>query len=154
MLRLASALPKCPLASSSSARNFSSSPSLNFAPSSSLNRQRVIILGSGWSGYELLNKIDRERYDVITGSHSPSSFPLFRPADPNPTYSEPQLLLRLHPSPCKRRRRYHRLQLCPRAGQESEIRSGGSSFSFSFSSMHAHLGRGLAEVHASEGECD
>ncbi|GAA6063471.1 hypothetical protein JCM10212_006333 [Sporobolomyces blumeae] len=75
MLRQASlkrASPTRPLPSSrvvASSRSFSST--------SALGKQRLVILGSGWGGYELLRKVDKNRYDVTVVS--PSSHFAFTP---------------------------------------------------------------------------
>ncbi len=36
----------------------------NFSSSSVSRRERLVILGSGWGGYNLLQKVDRNSYDV------------------------------------------------------------------------------------------
>ncbi|GAA6048570.1 hypothetical protein JCM3770_006558 [Rhodotorula araucariae] len=48
-----------------------------FASTSISRKQRLVILGSGWGGYELLRKVDRRRYDVTVVS--PNSYFAFTP---------------------------------------------------------------------------
>ncbi|GAA5928105.1 hypothetical protein JCM3775_002818 [Rhodotorula graminis] len=52
-------------------------PSRSFSSSSTSNKQQLVILGSGWGGYELLRKVDRRRYDVTVVS--PNSYFAFTP---------------------------------------------------------------------------
>ncbi|GAA5934539.1 uncharacterized protein JCM15063_004609 [Sporobolomyces koalae] len=48
-----------------------------FASSASWEKQRLVILGSGWGGYETLRKVDKSRYDVTVVS--PTSHFAFTP---------------------------------------------------------------------------
>ncbi|BGP41748.1 hypothetical protein JCM10450v2_005814 [Rhodotorula kratochvilovae] len=51
--------------------------SRGFASSPPTRKQQLVILGSGWGGYELLRKVDRRRYDVTVVS--PNSYFAFTP---------------------------------------------------------------------------
>ncbi|GAA5879105.1 hypothetical protein JCM16303_001300 [Sporobolomyces ruberrimus] len=48
-----------------------------FSSSQAWDKQRLVILGSGWGGYEVLRKVDKTRYDVTV--ISPSSHFAFTP---------------------------------------------------------------------------
>ncbi|GEM10142.1 NADH dehydrogenase [Rhodotorula toruloides] len=48
-----------------------------FSSSSRWDKQKLVILGSGWGGYELLRKVDKKRYDVTV--ISPNSYFAFTP---------------------------------------------------------------------------
>ncbi|PSR71550.1 hypothetical protein PHLCEN_2v12559 [Hermanssonia centrifuga] len=39
----------------------------NFTSSSARSQQRLVILGSGWGGYEVLRGVDKERWKCISG---------------------------------------------------------------------------------------
>ncbi|KAK4704495.1 NADH:quinone reductase (non-electrogenic), partial [Phenoliferia sp. Uapishka_3] len=41
-----------------------------FSSSSASEKQRLVIIGSGWAGYEVMRKVDRNAYDVAIGTHS------------------------------------------------------------------------------------
>ncbi|KAF5350487.1 hypothetical protein D9756_008688 [Leucocoprinus leucothites] len=49
----------------------------HFSSTAVNNKQRVVILGSGWGGYGLLRSIDKERYDVVVVS--PNTYFNFTP---------------------------------------------------------------------------
>ncbi|GAA5832999.1 hypothetical protein JCM3766R1_000392 [Sporobolomyces carnicolor] len=57
--------------------NFAQLQRRGFASSTAWEKQRLVILGSGWGGYEVLRKVDKNRYDVTVVS--PSSHFAFTP---------------------------------------------------------------------------
>jgi NADH dehydrogenase FAD-containing subunit len=46
----------------------------NFSISSVRNRQRVVILGSGWGGYNILRRIDKKRWGMYLICHLKAPF--------------------------------------------------------------------------------
>ncbi|KAJ3553506.1 hypothetical protein NP233_g12626 [Leucocoprinus birnbaumii] len=61
----------------SHASNFGHRAGRHFSSTAVNNKQRVVILGSGWGGYGLLKGIDKERYDVVVVS--PNTYFNFTP---------------------------------------------------------------------------
>jgi hypothetical protein len=49
----------------SHASNLARGTGRNFSSTAVNNKQRVVILGSGWGGYGLLRGIDKERYGIF-----------------------------------------------------------------------------------------
>ncbi|KAI0044179.1 hypothetical protein FA95DRAFT_1497567 [Auriscalpium vulgare] len=47
-------------------------PSRSFSASASRQKQRLVILGSGWGGYEVLRRIDKKRWSAYL-SRTPNS---------------------------------------------------------------------------------
>lgn len=45
-------------------------PLRSFSSSCSRNKQKLVILGSGWGGYELLRKVDKSAYGELIDSPS------------------------------------------------------------------------------------
>ncbi|KII91687.1 hypothetical protein PLICRDRAFT_38509 [Plicaturopsis crispa FD-325 SS-3] len=58
-------------------RSFATSKSRDFSSSAPRSKQRLVILGSGWGGYEVLRGIDKSRYNVTIVS--PNSYFNFTP---------------------------------------------------------------------------
>ncbi|ORY77229.1 pyridine nucleotide-disulfide oxidoreductase-domain-containing protein [Leucosporidium creatinivorum] len=54
-----------------------STPLRAFSSTTHLDKQRLVILGSGWGGYELLRKVDKNAYDVVLVS--PNTYFAFTP---------------------------------------------------------------------------
>ncbi|GAA5889262.1 hypothetical protein JCM8208_007821 [Rhodotorula glutinis] len=73
----ATARTRSPRAAVASPLDLIISQSRSFSSSTAANKQQLVILGSGWGGYELLRKVDRRRYDVTVVS--PNSYFAFTP---------------------------------------------------------------------------
>ncbi|GAA5838735.1 hypothetical protein JCM9279_003844 [Rhodotorula babjevae] len=73
----ATARTRSPRAGPSSPLELLIRPTRSFSSSSTASKQQLVILGSGWGGYELLRKVDRRRYDVTVVS--PNSYFAFTP---------------------------------------------------------------------------
>ncbi|ORY77230.1 pyridine nucleotide-disulfide oxidoreductase-domain-containing protein [Leucosporidium creatinivorum] len=54
-----------------------SSPLRSFSSTASRDKQKLVILGSGWAGYQLLAKVDKQAYDVVLVS--PNTYFAFTP---------------------------------------------------------------------------
>jgi len=137
-------------------------PSRSFSSSSTANKQQLVILGSGWGGYELLRKVDRRRYDVTVGepallvlllatSAPPASALTLAPRPLPPSlfhlYSLAQLVLRLHAAPRRRSRRHRRLQqhagACSRLSRRALLPGLGRQDRLCQQAAHGHARDGL-----------
>ncbi|GAA5876100.1 hypothetical protein JCM8547_002636 [Rhodosporidiobolus lusitaniae] len=77
MLRTSPSLPLRSSALSALSKRLPNSAKRTFASSSSWEKQKLVILGTGWGGYEVLRTVDKKRYDVTVVS--PNTYFAFTP---------------------------------------------------------------------------